>query len=232
MIDARGEGDFLWRGLRALIGFRLSAGKAWLRHGHIVRRRAIDRYLQSQAVRKLHLGATFEAEGFLNSQICGHIPIDITRPLPLPDQSIDLIYSSHVVEHVHRRQFHAFLAEAHRVLRPGGIHLIATPALRKIIDVLYGEDDAARDLLLARGAKWSWEGYHTPNQQINVTMRAFGHRWLLDRDYMRGAAQRAGYSDMRVIDNLELPDPALRAYIAARKPPAWHLETETYSLMK
>ena len=50
--------------------------------------------------------------------------------LPLPDASIDIAYSSNVLEHVHHLP--ALLAETRRVLKPGGIgiHILPTPTWR------------------------------------------------------------------------------------------------------
>ena len=230
MIDATCELDYLWRGLRALVSFRLATAKAWARHGHVVRRRAIDAYLAGHAERKLHLSATHDVPGFLNSQICGAVPIDITRPLPLPDGSFDRIYSSHLVEHIHRRQLAEFLAEARRVLQPGGSMIIATPSLGTIVPALWGDDDDKRTLLLERTRKHSWEGFHGRAQALNTVMRAFGHRWLVDVDYLRGAGLRAGFSAVDSIGNLDLPDPELVRYIRDHKPAAWFVETETFLL--
>lgn len=228
MINAVSELDYLYRGLRALVGFRLQTAKAWLRYGHFVRARDIADYLRTHSVAKVHLGATHDLPGFLNSQVCGRVPIDLASPLPFPDRSIDLLYSSHVVEHLHRRQFRSFLAECKRVLKPGGICIVATPSLGKLIRVLYGDDANARATLLERGRRHSWEDFHTPGQQINITMRAFGHRWLYDADYMVATGLALGFGEIRVIDNMNLPDSELAAYIRGRKPPAWDLETETY----
>jgi len=133
MINATSELNFLYRGLRSHLGFRLRALVAYMFYGHIIRRIKIKKYLDQHAVRKLHLGSSCEVEGFLNSQILGHVPIDITKILPFPRETFDLVYSSHLVEHIHRKQFYKFLREVRRILRPGGIHVIATPSLTKII---------------------------------------------------------------------------------------------------
>lgn len=230
MIDARSEAEFLWLGLRALIGFRLQVARAWLSNGHVVRRRAIARYLATHAERKLHLGATEPLPGFLNSQITGPVPIDVTRPLPLPDASFSLIYSSHLVEHLHRRQLLRFLGEAARVLAPGGMHIIATPSAERLSRTLYGPDGPERQALLAHGGRFHSDRFHTTAHQLNLTMRAYGHRFLVDDAFVRAAAQEAGYASVERIDNLALPDTALAAYIAARKPPRWMAETETWVL--
>ncbi|MFC3227159.1 class I SAM-dependent methyltransferase [Marinibaculum pumilum] len=50
--------------------------------------------------------------------------------LPFPDGAFDLVYSSHVMEHV--AHFDAFQAEVMRILRPGGLalHVVPTAAWR------------------------------------------------------------------------------------------------------
>jgi SAM-dependent methyltransferase len=54
---------------------------------------------------------------------------DATRKLPLADQTADVLYSSHTLEHMDQREALAFLAEAKRVLVPGGVLRIAVPDL-------------------------------------------------------------------------------------------------------
>jgi len=47
---------------------------------------------------------------------------DANKPLPFCDASIESILASHILEHL--RSPIAFLEEAHRVLKPGGILVI------------------------------------------------------------------------------------------------------------
>jgi len=227
MINATSELNFLYRGARALAGFRARVALAWMRHGHLVRRRAISAYTQSHHDGKLHIGASQPLDGWLNSQILGRVPIDIARRLPLPDSSFVMIYSSHLVEHIHRLQFERFLADSLRVLKPGGLHIVATPSVEKIARTLYGPDSGAKTMLMEAGTRFYPEPFHSEAQQINLTMRAFGHRFLYDIACMRAAGQAAGFASVDCIDNFELPDPHLKAYIA-KKPPRWNAETETF----
>jgi ubiquinone/menaquinone biosynthesis C-methylase UbiE len=49
------------------------------------------------------------------------------RRIPLSDQSIDAIVSAHTIEHIERGQQWGFVKELYRILKPGGIAIIATP---------------------------------------------------------------------------------------------------------
>ncbi len=56
---------------------------------------------------------------------------DLRKGIPFPDETFDVVYHSHLLEHLPRSQAPAFLRECHRVLRPGGIHRVAVPDLER-----------------------------------------------------------------------------------------------------
>ena len=76
------------------------------------------------------------------AQTAGIDHADITRGLPLPDASVDVLYSSHMLEHLDRAEASLFLKEARRLLRSGGIIRIAVPDIRKHVDEYIRSKDA------------------------------------------------------------------------------------------
>jgi len=89
---------------------------------------------------KLHIGCG-------NKYIPGFIHID-ARDLPhvdyvttaekldmFADDSVDLIYCCHMIEHLHRYEVESVLREWYRVLKPGGILRVATPDFEKIVEI-------------------------------------------------------------------------------------------------
>lgn len=81
---------------------------------------------------KLHLGCGRKhIPGFIHVDIQPAAHIDHVGPVnPLDwieDQSVDLIYASHVLEHFGRKQYVDVLREWHRVLKPGGVLRLAVP---------------------------------------------------------------------------------------------------------
>jgi predicted SAM-dependent methyltransferase len=172
-----------------------------------------------------------ELPGFLNTDLFGEVSVDITRPLPFPDASIDLLYANHLIEHIYARQARAFLREAHRALAPGGLVVLATPSIEKISRILYGSGARRDELLAAHAGKIA--DRMTPAAMINGMAHInYGHRYLYDLETMALFTSEAGFaSTVRLEDNRVTPDPVINAHLASRDP-AWDLETETFVLTK
>ncbi len=56
---------------------------------------------------------------------------DLTRRLPFADDSIDVVYHSHLLEHFDLWVAERFLGEVRRVLKPGGVQRIAVPDMEQ-----------------------------------------------------------------------------------------------------
>ncbi|CAH0166662.1 putative S-adenosylmethionine-dependent methyltransferase MSMEG_2350/MSMEI_2290 [Pedobacter sp. Bi27] len=57
---------------------------------------------------------------------------NLLKGIPMPDESFEVVYHSHVLEHFTRPDGFKFLAECYRVLAPNGIIRIAVPDLEQI----------------------------------------------------------------------------------------------------
>ena len=92
---------------------------------------------------KLHLGCGPKyIPGFTHVDVIGgdHIHHQGTvSELPFPDDSADLIYASHILEHFSRLDIQKVLCEWYRVLRPGGILRIAVPDFSACAKIYYEE---------------------------------------------------------------------------------------------
>jgi SAM-dependent methyltransferase len=81
---------------------------------------------------------------------------------PLASASVDAIWSSHNLEHLHRHEVPVALGEFLRVLRPGGVLLLTMPDLQKIAELV-----AAGDL--------EDEAYLSPSGPISPLDMIYGH---------------------------------------------------------
>lgn len=203
----------------------------------LTRDRKISTYFRNYATRKIHFGCgDVKLSGFLNTDILGEIPVDITKKLPFRSDSTDLIYSNHLVEHIYNWQFKKFLKESHRVLKKGGIHIIGTPSLQKIASILYSlneEDKKKFELLKKRHSEdMINENDIDPATFINHIMHInYAHHFLHDEESIRKLAYRAGYSNIKKIDNFAVPDDMIAKSLESRRI-SWDFETETFILYK
>ncbi len=91
---------------------------------------------------KVHLGCgPYVKPGWVNIDLTDHPPslegqqnqgtvfinYDLRLGLPLSDNSVDMIYSSHVLEHFEYKTGLQLLKDCYRVLRRGGVFRIALP---------------------------------------------------------------------------------------------------------
>jgi SAM-dependent methyltransferase len=57
---------------------------------------------------------------------------NLAKGIPFPSDSVDVVYHSHLLEHLDRAVVRQFLLEIHRVLKPGGILRIVIPDFEKL----------------------------------------------------------------------------------------------------
>jgi predicted SAM-dependent methyltransferase len=187
---ARRSDPLLWE--LALLG---GGAIHWSTRGHLVRRRIVSRYLESTAEPKLQIGAwRYPLPGWLNSDlVTSTIHLDLTRPLPLPDQAFAYAFGEHVIEHLSEKHGVKLLAELRRVLRPGGVLRLTTPDLRKIIALYRDENTAVSWCDYKRyfgEATWPQE---RPCQVFNTYLRHWGHKFIYDEEDLTAKLLAAGF---------------------------------------
>lgn len=97
---------------------------------------------------KLHIGCgTRHIPGFTHVDIADAPHIDyrcLADDLaPFEDNSVSLIYASHILEHFCRNEVAVVLKEWHRVLMPGGTLRIAVPDFAAVVEMY--EQEGLRD---------------------------------------------------------------------------------------
>jgi SAM-dependent methyltransferase len=90
---------------------------------------------------KLHLGCGPRyIPGFVHVDLLPAPHVDVVGPverLPMGDDSVSVIYASHVLEHFGRYEYKAVLREWIRVLRPGGVLRLAVPDFAACAAIYY-----------------------------------------------------------------------------------------------
>jgi predicted SAM-dependent methyltransferase len=142
--------------------------------------------------------------------------------IPHQENSVEVIYSSHMLEHLDRYQASKFLAEVRRVLRPGGILRLALPDIRKKVDgyLASGDADAFMEQMLVC----------VPISRLKMALVGPRHHlWMYDAKSLAKLLEQHGFTGIQEMKPGEtcIPNPAnlnLREregeslYIEARAP--------------
>lgn len=121
-------------------------------------------------------------------------PNNIDPPLPYPDSSFDVVYGISIFTHLSERNHPAWIAELHRVLKPGGILLITTQGKahsEKLIPHELDQFQAGR-LVIRQG---TMEGHLTYNAfQPEEYIRGLLPGYFDELDHIRGKSETWGIS--------------------------------------
>ena len=142
---------------------------------------------------KLHLGCGQRfIPGFVpvDAVAMPHVDhaMDVRQLARFPNESADLIYASHVLEHFGRNEYMDVLREWRRVLKPGGILRLSVPDFAACA-ALYYEQGLADGLsglvgLIAGGQR----------DQSDV------HKMIFDRELLTRSLLGAGFAEVRSWD--------------------------------
>jgi SAM-dependent methyltransferase len=105
---------------------------------------------------KLHIGAgNTPLESWINiDAYFADLTIDVRWELPFPDQSVDYVFMSHILEHVYYPDEAAqVLKDINRVLTSKGVVRVVVPDIEKCINA-YVQND--KQFFEKRKEKWSW----------------------------------------------------------------------------
>lgn len=153
--------------------------------------RRLKRLAASSDPVRLHLGCGPRLlPGWINVDfVVGvNVLLDLRRPLPLPNDSVDCIFSEDFLEHLTLKAGRALLGECARVLKPGGTLRLATPDLARLVQT-YLERSEAR---LEQSRKM-FPNHSTFAQMFNTGMRAWGHQFVYDEETLRSVLEPLGF---------------------------------------
>ena len=138
---------------------------------------------------------------------------DLAHSLPFADASVDVVYSSHFVEHLFRDEAVVLMRESLRILKPGGLVRIAVPDLAWAVDCY--QRGLKREML---------EQYFFVEDRSSFLAR---HKYMYDFDLLRETLESTGFTaierrtfgegsapDLSLLDNR--PDETL--FVEAVKP--------------
>jgi SAM-dependent methyltransferase len=147
---------------------------------------------------------------------------NLAKGIPFNSDSIDVVYHSHMLEHLDRDVAVKFLTEVKRVLRPGGIHRIVVPDLEKacrdyIAHIVYCETNPVESnnhdsyiaTLLEQSVRKEASGTSQQNPLRrfienlilgDARRRGETHQWMYDRINLKAKLINIGYNEVHVQD--------------------------------
>jgi SAM-dependent methyltransferase len=136
---------------------------------------------------------------------------DFRFGLPFDDNVVDYVYSSHLLEHLHRDDAVSLLRDVHRILKPGGVVRICVPDLAH-----------ALGLYNAGKKEASLEYFFSPTRAGTLNR----HQYMYDAELLAAALRSGGFADIerRAFREGDIPDlpeldnrPEETLYMEARK---------------
>ena len=121
---------------------------------------------------------------------------DATKKIPLEADSVECIYTSHMLEHLHRDGTLVFLNEALRILKTNGVLRIAVPDLRLIINNYLTEGDANKFM-----ERMLVQAPPIGNLKEKLKLMVSGyrhHQWMYDGKSLSLLMEELGFRDVRV----------------------------------
>lgn len=145
------------------------------------------------------------------------VPLDLrAEQWPLQDESVDLVYASHVLEHFARGDGEAFLRKIHSILKPGGGVRLVVPDLEGLAESYLACVRAARagDNDRSAADRHEWSVIELIDQMVRdlpggEMLRFWCERPVRAEDFV---IERLGDEALAVIHATKPPQPRLEPY--------------------
>jgi predicted SAM-dependent methyltransferase len=152
---------------------------------------------------------------------------DLREGVPVPDDSVEIIYSSHFFEHLTFPEAMKLLSDCLRVLVPGGVFRAMLPDFRLVFNAYSNRDGAFFQEAIET---WNFLHFLPPSQRgpmdvlSRVVYEDYTHKYLYDVENFSNSLQSAGFTNIREaihdpnVDNNEPIRKRYSFYVTAEKP--------------
>lgn len=132
---------------------------------------------------------------------------DATKHIPQNDQSVDVIYSSHMLEHLEREDAIKFLKEARRVLKHGGVIRISVPDIKCLVENYLKDADADNFIEATLLARKKPKTLFEKMRYLIIGDR--NHQWMYDGNSLCKLLLTVGFQTPRAMQagTTIIPDP-------------------------
>ena len=145
---------------------------------------------------KIEVGGLKKQDGWIvtNVNAVTKLFMDATSRWPVEDGAASHVFNDNVIEHLPLEAGRAMLAEAYRVLAPGGKIRIVTPDIRAHVEMYLSGASAVNDPMVD-GYKALGLKVEHPVDLIRIPIGEFGHHegYVYDFDTVKAELERAGF---------------------------------------
>jgi SAM-dependent methyltransferase len=147
---------------------------------------------------------------------------NIAIGLPIPDGSVQLLYCSHVLEHLTLVELRQALQNCYRHLQPGGIFRFVLPDLEYMSQQYLNSTDpnAALEFM-----QLSWLGIERRDRDLRGFLKEWlggsQHLWMWDYKSLARELSAVGFQEIR---RAQLGDSGMAEFADVEAPERWHHE--------
>jgi predicted SAM-dependent methyltransferase len=123
---------------------------------------------------------------------------DASKHIPEKDKTADVIYSSHMIEHIERQDVITFFKEARRVLKSGGIIRIAVPNIKYQVENYLKDHDADNFIEKTRLTRKRPKTFIAKIKYLFVGDR--NHQWMYDGESLCRLLSEVGFQEPIVME--------------------------------
>lgn len=124
--------------------------------------------------------------------------LDLTAPIPFPDNSVSMIYSCHVLEHFKYSELIKLLEECLRILKPGGSFSASVPNARIYIEAYHSPDNFNPDLYCRHTPAYN---YNSKIDYVNYMAYMDGHhQYMFDEENIVVILGKVGFKHVMLRD--------------------------------
>lgn len=157
---------------------------------------------QDKLLLELGSGAKRGVDGWTTVDVYGaDISHDLRLGIPLPENSVDRIYSSHLLEHIPYQELLRFIDECYRVLKVGGEMSVCVPNAGLYIHAYASGRNFRRP---GEGYKAALVDTGSGLDQVNfVAYMAGQHHYMFDEENLVNTVKKSPFSvvELRDFDN-------------------------------
>lgn len=146
----------------------------------------------------LHLGSGSNViKGWINYDITplkGAKKLDLRKGLPHSDDSVDLIFSEHVIEHFTKKEGEELLHECYRVMKAGGGLRIGWPGLEKLIKAYLFKSSKYKNHVIPHVEHIN---FHTWDELLSDSLFSWEHRYAYTSNHLKQLLELIGFRNIK-----------------------------------